>query len=76
MTDENGYIRITNRELYDMLRKVQDQQIELISRTTDYQTVQGKMEARISKLETAAYGFISGIVGALGLVIYSLVKGK
>lgn len=70
MADDNGNgIRITNREIYDMLVKVQEKMNEL-SNQKETVTI---LSERVRALELRWYGVLAGILAAIGTILYETV---
>lgn len=71
--EENGntFVRITNREIYNALQELKSAMVKLADQGD---TIEDH-GSRIRALELRWYGVVAGLMGALGTIIYTLVKG-
>lgn len=76
MTDPdatNGGIRISNRELYDMLVQLRDRVGSLENRVDAVLGENVDLRKRVRGLELRFYGILAGLVGAI--VVLLRIKG-
>jgi hypothetical protein len=64
-----GYVRIGNREIYDMLVQVRDRVGKLEDRVDSVLKENVTLGKRVRGLELRFYGVVAGLVGALVILL-------
>ena len=67
--DTNGSIRITNREVYDGLLKLEKTTDHLVSRVDYVLGENVELRKRVRGLELKFYGILAGLVGAVTILL-------
>jgi hypothetical protein len=75
MSDENEFVRITNREIWVTLNDVKTM-VQDLERTTE-EAIQERTDirARLRGLELKFYGVLAGLIGGIGMLAAILIKG-
>ncbi len=69
MTEDNGGIRITNRELYDGYLGVKETVSQLVNRVDDVLGENVELRKRVRGLELKFYGVLAGLLGAITVLL-------
>lgn len=71
---DNGLIRVTNRELYDMMQEVRDRVFAVETKLDIVFRDNEDVAKRVRALELRFYGILAGVIGALAIVIQQVAK--
>ncbi len=76
MADDNGnFIRISNREIYDALQRLDRTVGAMDARVNEVLGENVRLSKRIEKLEYRYYGLMAGLVTAVGALVFFVTKG-
>lgn len=64
-----GFIRISNRELYDMMSQVRDRVASLENRVDNVLGENTDLRKRVRALELKSYGIMAGLLGAVVVLL-------
>jgi hypothetical protein len=73
--DNNGFIRISNRELYDMMIQVRDKVGSLENRVDVVLSENVELRSRVRALELKTYTLLAGFTTGLGAAGLIALKG-
>ena len=69
--DDLGFVRITNREIWQMLTDVRERVVDIAAEIESWQLERVDLKKRIRALELRFYGILAGVIG--GLVTFAAI---
>ena len=69
--DDPGFVRITNREIWQMLTDVRERVVDIVAEIESWQLERVDLKKRIRALELRFYGILAGVIG--GLVTFAAI---